>query len=505
MSDNFLSGSTVLIVDDSPANLKVVAKSLENSGAELLVAVDGEEGLRLAEMPRPDLILLDVMTPGLDVFEICHRLKGSPATCGIPVIFIISLSDVADKFAGLVACGVDYLTKPLQLDEVKVRINSHLRLNAIQRQLEDKNALLQAEIAERSRLEQVLREQMETELHRRGEAFRAIAENTPDTISRYDRNCQRIYVNPSLARLLGGDKLLSGTPEQSYAQSISSQGFQRAIEESIATGREGEYTLSWRAADERMLWSHIRIVPERDTQGNIVSVLAIGRDISNLLESDRRLQESRDLLRKLLVRQEVIYDARQQRASWEIFDSLGQLLFVQRMDIEILQRSTISADAAQVARLEKMRAVIDKAIGIVRSVSAEMRPTVFNMGVALALDWIVAEFQKETHLECELSLMEGEISLEETRANILFHIVRDALDNIQRNAEASHVSITLQRDNNYYVLQLRDDGKGMDLDAPLEGNLGLLFIQELVYAVDGEVVLLSEKGKGSLLEVRLPV
>jgi signal transduction histidine kinase len=152
-----------------------------------------------------------------------------------------------------------------------------------------------------------------------------------------------------------------------------------------------------------------------------------------------------------------------------------------------------------------MRAVIDKAIGIVRSVSAEMRPTVFNMGVALALDWIVTEFRKETHLECELSLMEGEISLEETRANILFHIVRDALDNIQRNAEASHVSITLQRDNNYYVLQLRDDGKGMDLDAPLEGNLGLLFIQELVYAVDGEVVLLSEKGKGSLLEVRLPV
>jgi signal transduction histidine kinase len=246
-------------------------------------------------------------------------------------------------------------------------------------------------------------------------------------------------------------------------------------------------------------------VPERDAQGNVLSILAIGRDISGVLESDQRMQESLDLLRKLLVHQESSNVTRQKWASWEVYDSLGQLLFVQRMNIELLKQDTFTDVATLNVHLDKMLTLIDNAIGVVRSVSAELRPTAFNMGVALALGWIVEEFRKETDIACELTLAKEEISLDEACANMLYHMVQSALENIVLHADAKQVSITLERDTDYYVLQIRNDGEGVGLEAPQEDNLRLLYIQELIHASGGEVVLLSQQGEGTLLEVRLPV
>jgi signal transduction histidine kinase len=340
---------------------------------------------------------------------------------------------------------------------------------------------------------------------RREDVFRVIAEKTSDTIERYDRNCRRIYANPSLKRLLGDNNVLSMTPMQTHGSSISWMGYQKAIEESIATGREGEYTLCWQTPDNRMRCSHISIVPERDDKGKVHSALAVGRDISSLLASEQHIHDSLDVLRKLLVQQEVNNHAHRKWASWELYDSLGQLLFVQRMDVELLQRSSFSDDAALKAHLEKMLALSDKAIGVMRYVSTKLRPTAFNMGVGLALGWIVEEFHRETNISCELSLTEEEISLDDAYANMLYHILQSALENIVLSADASQVTVILERDNDYYVLQILVDGKGMDLNAPQEGNLGLIYAQELVHAIGGELVLLRLQGEGSLLDVRLPV
>src|SRR5687767_9496037 len=105
---------TILIVDDNPVNLGVVVDHLENHGYEVTVALGGDEALKRAEFVNPDLILLDVMMPGMDGFECCRRLKANPAIAGIPVIFMTALSDVQDKVAAFAAGGVDYVSKPFQ-------------------------------------------------------------------------------------------------------------------------------------------------------------------------------------------------------------------------------------------------------------------------------------------------------------------------------------------------------------------------------------------------------
>ena len=142
-----LSG-LILIVDDTPTNLDVISEALSDAGYTVAIATSGERALKQLERRSPDLILLDVMMPGIDGFETCQRLKANPKTCDIPVIFMTALSDADSKIKGFEVGAVDYITKPFQEREVLARVKTHLQLSFLTQNLEqqvsEKNALLQA-------------------------------------------------------------------------------------------------------------------------------------------------------------------------------------------------------------------------------------------------------------------------------------------------------------------------------------------------------------------------
>ena len=141
---------TVLIVDDVPNNLGVLVECLESleSAYRLVVAQDGHEGLACAALVKPDLILLDVMMPGMDGFEVCRRLKQNPDTADIPVIFLTTLTETEHNLTGFEVGGVDYLTKPMQIDEVVARVGAHLVIKSMREQLQEQNRQLQRQQAE---------------------------------------------------------------------------------------------------------------------------------------------------------------------------------------------------------------------------------------------------------------------------------------------------------------------------------------------------------------------
>lgn len=121
-------GWSVLIIDDEPANLRVLFEMLDRRGFEVLTAGTPERGLRLAAEARPDIILLDVLLPRIDGFECCRRLRREPSTQSIPVIFISVLDNLDNRLSGLAAGAVDYVTKPFDAREVLLRLVNHLRL-----------------------------------------------------------------------------------------------------------------------------------------------------------------------------------------------------------------------------------------------------------------------------------------------------------------------------------------------------------------------------------------
>ncbi|MEC4812801.1 MAG: response regulator [Scytonema sp. PMC 1069.18] len=149
----------ILVVEDNLTNVKVLFDFLESAGFRTLVAQSGESALEKLRFISPDLILLDVMMPGMNGFETCCRLKASEATKDIPIIFMTVLSDEADRVKGLTSGAVDYITKPFQQEEVLARIKIHLELSHLKKNLEQLVAERTAELTKA--LEQLQRSQRE--------------------------------------------------------------------------------------------------------------------------------------------------------------------------------------------------------------------------------------------------------------------------------------------------------------------------------------------------------
>ncbi|MCL1475186.1 hybrid sensor histidine kinase/response regulator [Argonema antarcticum] len=152
MSGEYSEQGSILVVDDNQNNVQVLFNFLTESGFKVLVARNGQSAINKAEYSLPDLILLDVIMPGMDGFETCQRLKASEATKDIPVIFMTALADTENKVKGFNAGAVDYITKPFQQDEVLARVRTHLSIRKLTKKLHSQNELLQLEIAEREKL-----------------------------------------------------------------------------------------------------------------------------------------------------------------------------------------------------------------------------------------------------------------------------------------------------------------------------------------------------------------
>ncbi len=429
---------TILLVDDSAANLGVVVESLESHGYDVLVALDGEEALQRLEVAVPDLILLDVMMPGMDGFEVCRRLKAQDRTRDIPVIFMTSLSATEDKVQGFAVGGVDYITKPLQVEETRARIKTHLELRALRQKLEKQNEALQLEVAERKRAQESLREhvgiinelndhlkmqaveleashelikqteawyygiirsapdgmvvadnlgnislvnehleklfgyaegeligqpmemllppdvrkahvvkrerffasgaqrlpamlnslracrkdgsefpvevslsrlsdagdvcaairdiserkRMEDTLVAREQELSTLLENVPDTIARYNPDVRCIYANPAFGMLVeGGVAALLGKMPTEYPGGPNADIYEKKVREVFETGVSTGFELSWTDRNGRNICSYIRLMAERDAADTVVSVLAVGRDITELNEHRKRVYQ----------------------------------------------------------------------------------------------------------------------------------------------------------------------------------------------------------------------
>lgn len=129
----------ILIVDDTPDNLNFLSRVLAEKGYKVRAVITGSQALVAAQLRPPDLILLDINMPGMDGFELCKRLKADEKLKGIPVIFLSSLNDTADKLRAFALGGVDYITKPFQIAEVQARVETHFKLHRFQLDLERRN------------------------------------------------------------------------------------------------------------------------------------------------------------------------------------------------------------------------------------------------------------------------------------------------------------------------------------------------------------------------------
>jgi sigma-B regulation protein RsbU (phosphoserine phosphatase) len=146
MAANIPKRETLLLVDDNPTNLQVLRQTLQGIDCKIFIAKSGERALSISVEDHPDLILLDIMMPGIDGFEVCRRLKSDKSTEDIPIIFLSALGETEDKVKGLQLGAVDYISKPFQPEEVKARVATHLTIHRLKREVQNQRDQLEHEL-----------------------------------------------------------------------------------------------------------------------------------------------------------------------------------------------------------------------------------------------------------------------------------------------------------------------------------------------------------------------
>lgn len=142
--------ATILIVDDIPANITLLLNTLRDTDFHVLVAESGESALERLKYFVPDIILLDVAMPGMNGFQTCQRIKRNPNTADIPILFLTSHDETVNKVHGFQVGGVDYITKPIQIEEVIARVKTHITLSQLQQEAQAQNEILEARVLERT-------------------------------------------------------------------------------------------------------------------------------------------------------------------------------------------------------------------------------------------------------------------------------------------------------------------------------------------------------------------
>jgi len=255
--------------------------TLKAAGLDHITARNGEMGIKRAVFSSPDLILLDVMMPGIDGFETCRRLKTDVQTRDIPVIFMTALADLKNKQKAFEAGGVDYITKPFEEHEVLMRVHTHLMLRRIQTSLEQ-------EIAERKRAQEEL-----------WKLYRAV-ESSASSIVITDAEGTIEFVNPAFCRITGysAEEAIGQNPRILKSGQHSPELYQE-MWTAISHGKVWRGQLTNKRKNSEIYWVHVCISPIENAEGRITHYVAVKEDISQLKQTEEALLQANQELQRL--------------------------------------------------------------------------------------------------------------------------------------------------------------------------------------------------------------
>jgi PAS domain S-box-containing protein len=277
---------TVLVVDDTELSLEMLSDILIKDGFKVQTAKSGRLALEAARTITPDLILLDIMMPGMDGYTVCSQLKKDELTRDVPVIFISAMDKTVDRVRCFEAGGVDFISKPFQVEEVLARMRTHLVLRRIQTRLEKQKAQLEQEISERKKAEHALQESEQR--------LQSILDNSPAVIYVKDTKGRYMLINRSYEELLHVKRdLFVGKRDQDIFPGEVAEVLRGNDQAVVCSGRAMQVEEEINQKDG--LHSYISVkFPLRNVKGKIYALCGISSDITNRKHAERTLQKAKE-------------------------------------------------------------------------------------------------------------------------------------------------------------------------------------------------------------------
>ncbi len=529
----------LLIVDDEPLGLKSMASVFEGQGYELVLAGSGHEAMQFVETGRPDVILLDVMMPGMDGLETCRRIRSHPGMAEIPILLVTALDDRQSRLEGLESGADDYITKPIDRAEVRARVRTITRLNRFRRLQKEivSSRQTMAELREYSRRLDLLRRidrailmaDSATEIagqvlpllrdliphshaaiyqqEPRGQTLTLLAEDgAGQPLAKLEDQLEigdlgvAFETGPEsfcpVILLLGRGAKLPVVPRQLHAAGIDvlmaiPLGHHDRVLGVLLLGRPGPARFSG---------------PQTEIAQEVGGIISLALAHTELLENVTRGRSQLESLSHKLI---LVREEESRRIARELHDEIGQILAVLNFNLAAIKKG-VGSEIAREA-VDGCLDLVARLITKVRRLSLDLHPSLLDdFGLVTALRRHVWSLADRTGLDLRFQADEGIGRLDTELETVCYRVVQEAITNALRHAEPVHLLIRLRLDAGKLELSVSDDGRGFDPEAALERSaggesLGLLGMRERVSLVSGELSIISAPGAGAVIKASFPL
>lgn len=355
------------------------------------------------------------------------------------------------------------------------------------------------------------RERAERMLARSEARLRGILDSAMDAIITVDENQHIVLFNAAAESVFGcpreeaiGAPLGSFIPERyraGHKQHV--QGFSETGMSPRRMGAQRVVTGLRRDGEEFPIDASISQISENGAKFYTV----ILRDVTERVRAEEALRASREELRQLALASQSVREQEKSRIARELHDELAQTLTALKMDVNWIKDHVPAGDASVAQKLADIQSMLDGTVAATRRISSDLRPLMLDdLGLVPAAEWLAQKFTERTGIPCELAVGPPDLELEDVHATAVFRILQESLTNIARHAQASRVEVSIARDDGVVALTVRDDGRGFSPQQPRKpGSFGLLGVRERAYLLGGEVNIESGQGRGTSVEVRIPL
>ena len=529
----------LLIVDDEPLGLKSMASVFEGQGYELVLAGSGHEAMQFVETGRPDVILLDVMMPGMDGLEACRRIRSHPGMAEIPILLVTALDDRRSRLEGLESGADDYITKPIDRAEVRARVRTITRLNRFGRLQKEilYSRQTMAEMREYSRRLDLLRRidrailmadsaaeiagqvlpllrdlipHSHAAIYRqepRGQTLTLLAEDgAGQPLAKLDDQLEigdlgvAFEIGPErfcpVILVLGRGAKLPVVPRQLHAAGIDSLmaiplGHHDRMLGVLLLGDRGPASFSG---------------PQTEIAQEVGGIISLALAHTELLENVTRGRSQLESLSHKLI---LVREEESRRIARELHDEIGQILAVLNLNLAAVKKGAGSEIAREA--VDGCLDLVARLITKVRRLSLDLHPSLLDdFGLVTALRRHVESLADRTGLDLRFQADEGIGRLGTELETVCYRVVQEAITNALRHAEPVHLLIRLRLDAGKLELSVSDDGRGFDPEAALERSaggesLGLLGMRERVSLVSGDLSIISAPGAGAVIKASFPL
>jgi PAS domain S-box-containing protein len=466
----------VLVVDDTPEILSLIHTLLIDTYL-VKSANNGRKGLQIAQSdPQPDLILLDIMMPGMDGYEVCIKLKENPKTRDIPVIFLTAKSEIENEERGFALGAMDYVTKPIGPSVLLARVKTQIAVHARRRSLEG--------------------------------MFKDVIEFAPVIFLIADEDLRIVQTNAQAEQHFGysrqeltGMNLKTILPQslkfmQTSTSELNTQPGEAKIDANpeLTCLRNDGTSFPGSATFSRLETLH----------GLLHTVVLV--NVTDKKQTLKRLSETQDSLRELAAMNESALEDERKSIAREVHDELGQVMTALRMRLSLMPMQFGKEIPGLSESVDSMKVLVDRAIKGVRNVATVLRPEALNLGLIPAIEWLRDEFQRNNAVRCVLEYRGLTDAIDEMRAMLIYRIVQESLTNISRYAKATEVKIMVNFSPPDIDVSITDDGCGFDPgEVMIRKTFGLLGMRERALTLGGDLMILSRPGRGTTIAVKVPL